>query len=509
MKKLMRILQSALCFAVCISLFWAALSWQGVLTPLAPKQATTDVAWVDNILPGQLSKQDIELYQTAWSAQRKSDWDKADEALNKLSNQMLLGDVLAERYLHRHYSATVDELTAWLANYRETPQAYNIYQMLQDKSAAASIKPVEKPVMLSVMGDDNGLAANFDESKHYGHWQVGMAAYKRGEKAKAAEQFEKMMRDNKQLSPWQLSAAGYWAWRAYTALGEHENASRALHIAASEPRSFYGILARKQLKQSLDLNQTGLTLTGNEFQHLLSEERIARTLALVQTGRSDLAERELRIAFSGADKIRKHQLLKLAHALSLPAIQISMAKRLETEDVMLDAAKYPVPDWTPVGGFNVDPALIFALVRQESGFRTSAVSPAGAMGLMQVMPNTATMMKNKMGNPNMGMATEVERNVTIGQYYVRHLLENPLVNNNIIYMLTAYNAGAGRLQDWKQTIRNDDPLLFIENIPYEETRHYVMQVMTNYWLYSELLGTNSASLAELATGNWPRYAEVK
>ena len=124
---------------------------------------------------------------------------------------------------------------------------------------------------------------------------------------------------------------------------------------------------------------------------------------------------------------------------------------------------------------------------------------------MQLMPATARMMDAKIGNRLSG-ASDAERNITLGQGYVRHLLENALVDNNVIFMLTSYNAGIGRLQTWKKSLNyQNDPLLFIEQIPYDETRYYVMQVMTNYWLYSEILGSKAPTLDALATNDWPVY----
>jgi len=96
--------------------------------------------------------------------------------------------------------------------------------------------------------------------------------------------------------------------------------------------------------------------------------------------------------------------------------------------------------------------------------------------------------------------------MALGQDYVKHLLANDLVEGNLIFMLTAYNAGPGRLQEWKKSIEyKNDPLLFIESIPYPETRNYVMQVMTNYWIYSELTGSTTKSAKAILSGSWPSY----
>ncbi len=460
-------------------------------------------------MPVILSSGDSALYADAFKAQRTFDWAAADNALAQVSNPILKGHVLAERYLNRKYEATAEELTAWLSSYRELPQAYDIYTLAENKYNVSQPQ-VRKPELVSMRGDDNGLAANFAESKYYGVWHEGINAYKAGKYAKAAEMFDKMIVARDELSPWKISAAGFWGWRTHLLLGEKEKAAGALIIAASEPRSFYGILARKQLRQPLDVDDAELSLNEDQVENLSRYSAVNRTTALVQAGRSDLAERELRALYSNLPSEDRYAILCLAHQLSLPALQIALAKRLETKEKSLDIAKYPIPEWEPMGGFSVDPALIYALVRQESGFRNGALSPAGAMGLMQLMPSTASMMVRKIGTEQISRMSDAEKNITIGQGYVRHLLENQLVDNNMIYMLTAYNAGIGRLQEWKTSMNySNDPLLFIETMPYAETRYYVMQVMTNYWLYNEILGIDSPTLASLAANKWPVYVAAK
>lgn len=491
---------------------------KSVITNLVPNtdSNTQPIASILPILPSTvggmpvvLSTSDSQYYADAFKAQRAHDWATADAALAQVNNPILKGYVLAERYLNRKYETSKDEVVAWLASYRDLPQAYDISQMAASKFGMEEFR-IPKPQLITMYGDDNGLAANFSESKYYGTWKTAISAYDNGKYEKAAELFDKMVAKRDELSPWKASAAAFWSWRAHDKLGEKEKAAGALIIAASEPRSFYGILARRQLNQPLDLESDELRLSDAEVESLSQYPAINRTVALAQSGRSDLAEKELRALYSQLPPQDRHATLSLAHQLTLPALQIALAKRLETKDKHYDIAKYPIPEWEPVGGFTVDPALIYALVRQESGFRTGAISPAGAMGLMQLMPTTASQMTRKIGAYQINEASDAEKNITLGQSYVRHLLENQLVNNNMIYMLTAYNAGIGRLQEWKSSLSyKDDPLLFIETMPYAETRHYVMQVMTNYWLYNEILGIQSPTLAALAQNRWPVYVSAE
>ena len=246
----------------------------------------------------------------------------------------------------------------------------------------------------------------------------------------------------------------------------------------------------------------------SDIKKYMAKAKITRIIALAQSGLNERAEAQIRILFPSSSKQEKWLLLSLANKLELASVQISMAKQLETEDRQLDMLKYPIPGWQPTGGFNIDPDLLYALIRQESGFHSAAASSGGALGLMQLMPQTARKMQTSdiMTHTIGENISEPVLNITLGERYVEHLLSNNLVNGNLFYLLAAYNAGPGRLKEWRDNIDyNDDPLLFVESIPYPETRHYVLQVMTNYWIYSELDGNNNQSITSVLRGNWPTY----
>ncbi|MCC7259757.1 MAG: lytic transglycosylase domain-containing protein [Alphaproteobacteria bacterium] len=172
------------------------------------------------------------------------------------------------------------------------------------------------------------------------------------------------------------------------------------------------------------------------------------------------------------------------------------------------AAAYPVPNWRPHDEYSIEPALLFAIIRKESGFNPNAKSHRGARGLMQIMPGTARHIAERIGAPKPDNARLMNRNVNIalGQAYLNDLLKSKPVDGNLIYLLAAYNAGPGNLQKWLKNTRNThDPLLFIESIPVAETRNYTKQVMANYWIYQEILGQRTSSAQALLSGLWPSY----
>ncbi len=172
--------------------------------------------------------------------------------------------------------------------------------------------------------------------------------------------------------------------------------------------------------------------------------------------------------------------------------------------VFAEGGSYPVPRWKPPEGFTVDPALVFAIIRQESKFDPEAQSGAGAIGLMQIMPQTAQQVTQRKSNWDEALYDPVT-NVAIGQRYVRFLLDRDNVSRNLILMAAAYNGGPTALSRWRRENAEEDPLLFLETWPVGETRGFIEQVLANYWIYRVRLGRDTASLTDLAHGRWPLY----
>ena len=493
---------------LCALLVVTALYAETTLWPRAQRvEQVGDVAVVTTpSIPSLLSTKDRELYQDIFRAQKTANWALADSHISELSSNLLLGQVLAERYLNRRFDAKADELVDWLNAYSDYPQAADIYELAVHKNPALknSLEPVEKQTRLKGYGDGTLDEMRFDdETAARKNWQDGLRAWRSGDKTEAAKQFSALVKKSKDLSDWQYAAANFWAYRAYLATGDDATAHDYLKEAAIDAHSFYGILARKQLNEPLALDTKEEPLNAAELAEALSTPAIRRAIGMAQAGLTERAETQLRYVFTQASRDGKWTLLKIASALNLASVQISIAKQLGNEDRPLDFAQYPVPHWQPTAGFSVDPALLYALIRQESGFRASAIGPGGSLGLMQLMPKTASMMRE---DSMLGSASEPVMNMTLGERYVAHLLNNELVDGNLFYMLAAYNAGPARLKEWREAITDhDDPLLFVESIPYSVTRHYVMQVMTNYWIYSELAGTSNSSTYALLKGKWPIY----
>jgi soluble lytic murein transglycosylase len=202
-------------------------------------------------------------------------------------------------------------------------------------------------------------------------------------------------------------------------------------------------------------------------------------------------------------------LIGLAESLDLPAAQMRLAQSLGSSEGRLQfAALYPVPSWQPANGYTIDRALVYSIMRAESAFDPSAESQAGAQGLMQVMPETAQDIaaRGALEPPQADDLFEPATSIQFGQAYLEYLLQWSPIGGNLIYMAAAYNAGPGRIAQWRAQLGiDDDPLLFLESIPMREPRVYVKKVLTNLWAYRARLGQPQPSLEALAHNRWPSY----
>ena len=152
-----------------------------------------------------------------------------------------------------------------------------------------------------------------------------------------------------------------------------------------------------------------------------------------------------------------------------------------------------------------DKALMMSIIRQESRFDQRGKSPARAQGLMQILPSTAAFIMRDRGYRGKLRHDLLipEKNILIGEKYIQHLYKEPLINDDIIKLLAAYNGGPGNLNKWLNKVNFDkDPLLLIETIPSRETRNYIKEVLKNYYVYSNKFSYNDTSFEELASGNW-------
>jgi soluble lytic murein transglycosylase len=136
--------------------------------------------------------------------------------------------------------------------------------------------------------------------------------------------------------------------------------------------------------------------------------------------------------------------------------------------------------------WNLDPSFTYAVIRQESVFDPEVVSPAGAIGLMQIMPATGKTIARELGEPfSIETLYTPEANIRYGTYYLHKLLKE--FNNSHEFTLAGYNGGPPKAKEWQDRGKDKDPDLMVEGIVFSETRNYVKKVMANFWTYSQIM----------------------
>lgn len=341
-----------------------------------------------------------------------------------------------------------------------------------------------------------------------GWWTAGLAAWRIGDCMGAGDAFAKTASasQNTELT----AAALYWQSRAAVRCRQPEKASAPLKAAARMDETLYGMLAAEQLGLALPQTHTAPDFTQTDWQKLRDEANVRTAVGLAEIGRDDLADEVLRYQARLGPAGEYQPLSRLARDLGLPSTQLWMAYNAPVGGRAEPAARFPTPRWTPANNWQVDPALVYAHTLQESVFRAKAVSPAGARGLMQIMPAAARDHAGALGVS--GTATDLHKpeiNLAFGQRHLQMLRDAPGTQGLLPKVMAAYNAGLTPIARWQTEIRDQgDPLLWIESVPYWETRGYVNIVMRNYWMYERQAGGPSESRIALAQGLWPTFPGI-
>ncbi|MES2271673.1 MAG: lytic transglycosylase domain-containing protein [Pseudomonadota bacterium] len=338
------------------------------------------------------------------------------------------------------------------------------------------------------------------------HWTIGLAAWRQKDCRAAGPSFANVaaLAGNADMR----AAGAYWAARAYMNCGEPAKVAGMLKVAAKAQETFYGLLAR----ETLGLTPHAQILAvgeGDALPRALKDAPNARlAVALSGIGRDKSADEALRYQARIGGNAQYDALLKLAGTLNLPATQLWLAHNGPAGKQPGSFARFPAPRWTPDGGWRVDPSLVFAHTLQESGFRADAVSSAGARGLMQVRPGTAGDVNG--GAVSMAQLHAPSTNMEYGQRYLEQLRDMPATGGLLPKVMAAYNAGPTPVERWNYEVKDGgDPLLFMESLPYYETRAYVNIVMRNYWMYQLQAKGSADCMTGMAQGMWPRFPTTK
>ncbi|MEO1550366.1 MAG: lytic transglycosylase domain-containing protein [Pseudomonadota bacterium] len=288
------------------------------------------------------------------------------------------------------------------------------------------------------------------------------------------------------FTPISLGRAGYWMGRAQEAAGNAQNARAAFARAAQHQTSFYGQLAAQRAGIAPDPALAGGRLPDWRAQGFLRSSPMRAALALHLAG--DTAQM-LRFFLHAQETMTASQSAALA-ALGLeikrPFVAVKIAKREAREGRIVPPAYFPVLDLPRTA--RVPPELALAVARQESELNPAAISPAGARGLMQLMPGTAQKMSRDLGigYSRARLTSDLRYNAQLGTGYLDQMMAR--FDGNLILVAASYNAGPSRVDQWIAEYGDPrtsqvDAIEWIENIPFRETRNYVMRVLEGMHVY--------------------------
>jgi len=329
-------------------------------------------------------------------------------------------------------------------------------------------------------------------------WVSGLAAWRMGDCNAASRAFREVASTATQR---ELSAAGYyWGARSEQACRRPHAVQGLLIAAAASPESFYGLIARETLGTETRIPPPQPVPTAT----VESLPNVRRAIELAAIGEAYLAEEMLRHQARIGSPGDHPALVEIARRLHLAGAQYWLATNGQRGAQVQAAHRYPMPGWTPARGWRVDRSLAYAHIIQESNFRAAAVSPAGAVGLMQVMPATAAMLANANGLSNSpNTLFEPSLNLEFGQSYIERMHRSSATAGQLPRVIASYNAGPAPVGRWASLPGQGDPILWIESIPYWETRFYVPAVLRNLWVYEGIQGREPDSLKAIVQHKWP------
>ncbi len=295
-------------------------------------------------------------------------------------------------------------------------------------------------------------------------------------------------------TPISLGRAGYWMGRAYEAMGDMETAQLAYAAGGTHQTSFYGLLAAEKAGADWDRDLSG----AEEFPdwktaawtHSSVHKAAERLLA---AGDLDLAERFWVHLAETQGRTALGQMGAMAIEIGQPHVAVMLGKQMVKQGVTLPGPYYALHPLMNQS-LPVSAELALSIARRESEFDPKVVSHAGARGLMQLMPGTAEKVSRDTGEvySNAWLTSKPEYNARLGSAYLAELAGQ--FDGNIVMVSAGYNAGPGRPRRWMETY--GDPrggsveamVDWIEMIPFNETRNYVMRVSESLPVYRARLG---------------------
>jgi len=371
-------------------------------------------------------------------------------------------------------------------------------------------------------GLDSGLG--FAESEWFAGW---IALRFLQQPAVAYKHFERLFAGV--TSPVSMARAAYWAGEAALALdrkgaegaeGAEGNwaklSARWYAEAAAHSTIFYGQLARRRLGWAMEVDAARPPAPDAEQRQRFEQRELVRLVRMLgDLGEDKIQERFLaRLSFLAETPEDYRLVADLAADVGRLDFAVRTAKAARVDEVILPDYLFPTIDLP--SGDAPEPALVLAVVRQESSFYDEAVSGAGARGLMQLMPTTARQVARRLKVPysRHKLLNDPDYNLMLGRAYLADLADK--YDGSYILALAAYNAGPARADSWIRSFGDPrkagvDPVDWIESLPFEETRNYVQRILESLVVYRVVRGEEGDDPLQVArvlpARNWAENAD--
>jgi soluble lytic murein transglycosylase len=370
--------------------------------------------------------------------------------------------------------------------------------------------------------DNNKITVNSVDNETVQQVERGLAlalAHKRD--ARAFERLNRVLNTDEEVRDWKIRAAlleqnwqhvssalagltpeerqqpkwQYWQARALAEIGD-TFASQAVFATLAQDRSFYGFLAADTINKPYQANDKPVLIASNELDALANETDFKVAKELNFHHRDQEVKRQWSYAIKKLSKQRLLVAAKLAQAWQWDQLAIITLVQADYWDDL--ALRFPVTYANQVisnaSMQQLEPALVFGLMRQESMLDKNAQSPVGARGLMQIMPETGQQIARKLNEPWQSASSlfDPDTNIKYGTFYYKQMLNR--FNGNFAMAAAAYNAGPQRVDKWLPSDKQMPADVWIETIPFKETRKYVTSVLSYTLIYSQRLQQNTLKI---------------
>ena len=415
------------------------------------------------------------------------------------------GELLYDRIAYRKRNKRHDEAIEMLLSLKKAPESYvhKIWELrkfytreLIYEAAYKHRKLYRKAYILISQHCLKEGTVDYADAE----WLSGWVALKFLQKPELAYvHFSNLYRNVKR--PISISRGAYWKGRAAEAQGDYQESFKNYQEAAKYPTTFYGQISALKINKNVGIHMQPISVTEENINNYYKSKINKFYYLALQLQSKKLAMHLVSIALNETrNKGEIAIIIKTALQMKAPEVALVGAKAADNMGVTIEDALYPTHYINSSG--EVDAALKMSIIKQESGFDHQAVSRAGALGLMQLMPHTAEQTASKAGinYTQQLLTTNPHYNIKLGSSHIKQMLDH--YKGSLFLALSSYNAGMHNVEKWINNLGDpsglqlDDKIDWIESIPFAETRNYVQRVIENMHVYTHIINKKQNSIIE-------------